>query len=72
MPLACSVSNMLRHAAAGLTMMLELNWAGLQGHQSAGQVQHAHSSVQWATEYLIKCHISKHAFVGQVWPCLIC
>ena len=45
----------------------------VQGHQLAGQVQHAHSAVRWATEYLIKCHISKRTFVGQVQaPCSWC
>ena len=32
----------------------------------SGQLHHARSSIQWATEYLIKCHIRKEQFVGQV------
>ena len=39
-----------------------------QGHEAGAQVQHAQASIQWAAEYLIKCHISKEAFVGQVSP----
>ena len=51
-----------------LCTLRKLNITLEQGHQAAGQLQHAHSAVQWATEYLIKCHVSKHAFVGQVLP----
>nr|QGX74967.1 cellulase [Oryctes rhinoceros] len=46
-----------------------LSWGVIsfdEGYRAAGQYENVLDAVKWATDYFIKCHVSKNEFYGQV------
>ncbi|XP_039268097.2 uncharacterized protein LOC120343078 [Styela clava] len=46
-----------------------LAWGGIvfrDAYEDAGEMSHMINTIKWGTRYLIKCHISKYEFIGQV------
>ncbi|GJQ84739.1 hypothetical protein Trydic_g6731, partial [Trypoxylus dichotomus] len=46
-----------------------LSWGVIsyeQGYRAAGQYENVLDAIKWATDYFIKCHVSKNEFYGQV------
>nr|XP_039252311.1 uncharacterized protein LOC120329657 [Styela clava] len=46
-----------------------LSWGGIlfrDSYDDAGELENLIESIKWATEYLIKAHISKYEFIGQI------
>lgn len=46
-----------------------LSWGGIswpEAYTAAGQLEELRRAIKWATDYFIKCHVSKYVFYGQV------
>lgn len=46
-----------------------LAWGAIswpEAYVAAGQLDELYKSIKWATDYFIKCHVSKNVFYGQV------